>query len=443
MEENPSSSHATTATSPELLDQREIGRSDLVKSDLVKSDLVKLDAILHSTKHPAKLVLPGAAYAGDARSIEHKPVPASDTFAKEISKEAYLIIQPSQQAADLYAPADSGLLSGRSPQQWLQETQWVVATTQLSLLEAPSASPFKQVAVAETRSPSMTPSSAPFMIAADPANPTLPPVFSCPDPDPELGCLRVVNPIFPTPPPPILYLIPRVDFFRSNNLLLGIDPINDNLVRATLTLLAVPPLGPDTYILAAVDGAFSRYFKVPEFNYDELRIRAGILQRLSPTMTAEVGWGNQQLFIANDEIFGFPRGTRFLNEQAIRIDLSRRDQLSDRLFLNSIYQFRVGFAQPEERSRILNVLFLSLNYDLNPNRTVQLGLDYQFSAANYTVVRRTDIYHQLLGRVTLTAFRNVLLSAYGGFSFGGSTEPGVDFNSYVLGLSVSVNIVLF
>ncbi len=281
----------------------------------------------------------------------------------------------------------------------------------------------------------------PFQVAADPGNPSLPPTLPCANPDPELGCLLLDG--VPQGKPPLLYLTPRIDFFRSNNLLLGIVPISDGLVRSSLSLLAVPPLDANTFVLAGIEGAVSRYFKVPLYNYDELKMRVGILRRLSPTMTAELGWINQQLFIANNEIPQFPYGTRFLNEHAAQLTLSRQDKLSDRLSLNSIYQLRWGFAQPNTLSRLFNVLFLSLNYEMNRQRTVQVGLDYQFSAANYTDIQRTDIYQQILGRLSMQVVRNTQFSLYGGLSFGSSTAPTVDFNGVVLGVSLAVNLGLF
>lgn len=392
---------------------------------------------------------PPAASAPQTAPIALPSAPASLVPAQSprrdrtASKTLFLQQKPSRRAADLLTSPVRSNAPVFAPVA-APTHEWLVAATQLPLLDQaipdPLAIPIHGDG-AGARSPAALSPLASVRVAADPANPSLPPTFeNC---DPELGCLRIQGLPPSTAPQPILYLTPRVDFFRSNNLLLGIDPINAGLIRPSLTLLAIPRIGPNTYVLASVDGAFNRYFEVPQFNYDELRIRAGILHQLSPTMTAEVGWTNQQLFIANNEIPGFPSGTRFLNDQAIRFELSRRDQLTERLFLNSIYQFRVSFSDPEDRSRILNVGFLSLNWDLNPNRTVQLGMDYQFSAANYTVVKRTDIYQQLLGRITLNAFRNSQLSVYGGISFGDSTERGIDFNSYVLGVSMSVNWTLF
>jgi hypothetical protein len=276
-----------------------------------------------------------------------------------------------------------------------------------------------------------------------PSDPNRPPTLvppPCQNPDPELGCLDVQAP--PPGKAPILYLIPRLDFFRSNNILSGIDPVEDGLIRPfTLTLLALPPLGPNTYLAASVDLGLSRYFKLNQYDYNELRLRVGIFQRLSPTMSSEIGWSNQQLFIASNRIPGLPVGTRFLNDHGIRLELSRRDQLAKNLFLVSSYQLRWGFAVPEDRSRVINALFLSLNYNLT--RTLQLGLDYQLSLTNFTVIPRTDLYNQLLGRLTFGAFRNTQISFYGGFSGGNSTQTGINFDSFTLGVSMTVNLVIF
>ncbi len=314
-----------------------------------------------------------------------------------------------------------------------------IAFNQPSSRDRPFASGISSITDATTNAPNVIAAT----IAGDPNSPTVIPVPpKCSNPDPELGCLRLQD-ILPAAiaRAPVLYLIPRLDFYRSDNILSGIDPLDDGLVRPGVTLLAFPQLGPDTFLNAAVEAGFSRYFKVSQFNYDELRLRAGIFQRLSPTMSAEIGWSNQQLFIASDRLQGFPKGTRFLNDQALRFELSRRDQLAKKLFLSSFYQFRVGFAVPAIRSRIINVVFLSLNYDFNPN--IQLGIDYQLALANYTQTIRTDLYQQLLGRITYNAFRNTQLSVYSGYSFGNSTEAGINFNSFILGVSVTVNIVLF
>ena len=178
-----------------------------------------------------------------------------------------------------------------------------------------------------------------------------------------------------------------------------------------------------------------------QFNYSEFKLKAGIFQRLSPSMSAEIGWTNQQFFISNNQIFGLSAGTRFLNDHSIRFELSRQDRLAKKLSLNSFYQFRISFAEPSDRSRIINVVSLSLNYSLNPR--LQLGLDYQFASANFTMQPRTDLYHQVLSRISYSAFQNAQISLYGGISTGTSTESTINFNSFLLGISVSLSLVIF
>jgi hypothetical protein len=266
-------------------------------------------------------------------------------------------------------------------------------------------------------------------------------VPACLEPDPDLGCVKLQTPWYATAKPPVLYLVPRVDFLTSNNALSGIDPIDDSLLRLSLQLLALPPLGKNTYLVASVEGSLNRYLKVIQFNYDELKFRAGLLHQLSPSMSAEVGWTNQQLFISGNDIPGISRGSRFLDDHTLRLEISRRDQLAKRLSLSSFYQFRYSFADPDIRSRFSNVVFLSLNYDWTPR--LQTGLDFQFSSANYTKVPRTDLYYQVLGRLTYSAFQNGQINFYGGLSLGSSTQPGINFDSYILGVSISVNLPIF
>lgn len=264
----------------------------------------------------------------------------------------------------------------------------------------------------------------------------------CENPDLELGCLnpRIYDP--PLPRSPIAYLIPRFDFFNSTNVYSQLIQVKDALVKPGITLLLLPPLGKDTYFIGSVEGNLVRYSSLSEIDYNELRFRAGIYQRLSPTMFGEIGWSNQQLFIARDEIIGLPKGSRFFNDHSVRLELSRRDQLAKRLALNSFYQFRYSSTEPSDQSRIVNALVLSLNYDVIPAK-LQAGIDYQLSISNFTHQKRDDVYHQLLARLTYTVFRNTQLSAFAGYTFGHSTDPLVDFNSFIAGIGLTVNLPLF
>ena len=158
-------------------------------------------------------------------------------------------------------------------------------------------------------------------------------------------------------------------------------------------------------------------------------------------MFGEIGWSNQQLFVSGDKLFGLPSGTRFLNEHAIRLELSRRDRLAEKLSLNSFYQFRYSFANPIDRSQITHALSLSLNYDLKPN--LQVGLDYQLGSASFTQQKRHDLYNQVLGRITYAPLRNTQVSAFVGYGFGNSTDQAIRFNNLLVGVSVSLTLGLF
>ncbi len=274
---------------------------------------------------------------------------------------------------------------------------------------------------------------------SDPNSPFAPPVpAGC---DPELGCLWLQNPVATATSAPVMYLLPRLDIFRSNNILSGLNPVQDGLIRPGISLLVLPALGRSTYLNVSAEGALNQYLSLTQFNYSEIKFKAGIFQRLSPSTSAEIGWTNQQFFLSSNQLEGLSAGTRFLNDHSIRLELSRQDQLAKNLSLNSFYQFRISFTEPRDRSRIINVLSLSLNYSLNPR--VQLGIDYQFAAANFTVQRRTDLYHQALGRISYSAFRTAQISLYGGISTGSSTESAINFNSFLLGISVSLSLVIF
>jgi len=284
----------------------------------------------------------------------------------------------------------------------------------------------------------------PTSLPQQPNSPNNPqaPQAACPNPDPDLGCIPI-EPWVPPPPPraPIAYLLPRIDYFRSSNVFSAIDPVDDGFFRPGLTLFVAPPLGPKTYVVASVTGNFIRYSTQTQIDYNELLADVGIFQQLSPTMFGKIGWNYQQLFIYRDKIFGLPAGTRFLSDHAVKLELSRRDQLIGKLSISTFYQLRIGFAEPADRSRLINSLIASLNYDIQP--TLQVGLDYQFALAHFTQQAREDAYHQIGLRLTYTMFRNTQVNLFAGYSFGRSSDRTVDFNGLVFGVSLGTNLPLF
>lgn len=258
--------------------------------------------------------------------------------------------------------------------------------------------------------------------------------------DPELGKLRLRE-LEETPPPsersrskPILSLLGRVGYLRSDNLFSGVDPVDDGLLRSGLTLLATPSLGPRTSLSAAVTGNLIRYGEESEFDYDELRLNLGLRQQLSSRAYGEVGWRNRNLFDEED-------GDRFLNDHSFYLELGRRDTLAKQLSLDTFYQFRLSFADPDSRSQVTNSLGASLSYRLNPS--LKAALDYQFALANFTKQEREDQYHQLIARLTYTLSSNSRLYVFGGHNFGNSSDPDIDFDGLVFGAGVDFNLTLF
>ena len=249
--------------------------------------------------------------------------------------------------------------------------------------------------------------------------------------DPELGTLRVQKQEFQPSYEAIGHLLGEVGYFQSNNIFSGIDPVDDGLISSGLTLMVAPKLGAKTSLVTAIDGRLIRYIEQGDFNYNQLRLRASLRQQITPRMLGEIGWSNQKLFSAKT-------GDRFLSENSLHLALGRQDRITKRLWLNSLYEFRRSFADPESRSRVINSLSADLTYYINPR--LQLGLGYQFALFNFTQRDREDIYHLLLGSLTYATSRDSQLSVQGGFSFGHSSDPNIDFDNLFFSVSYTVDL---
>jgi hypothetical protein len=265
----------------------------------------------------------------------------------------------------------------------------------------------------------------------------------------ELGTIlakprEVPPPVEQLPPPPIAKPVTKfkpigslrgyVGFFATNNIFSSeVDPIQDGLVFTGLTLASAPlALGPTTYLNAGIDGNLIFYIDQSKFNYNQLRFYVSIYQQLSRRMYGELGWSNQQLFYAKDGDF-FSAGDRFLNENSLRLSLGRRDLLTQRLVLDSLYELRFNFADPDSRNRINNSLLLSLNYYWL--RTLQVGLNYQFNLSDFTLRQRQDQYHRLYANLTYGISDSTNVSLQGGASLGGSTDQNINFDGWFFSLN--------
>jgi hypothetical protein len=233
---------------------------------------------------------------------------------------------------------------------------------------------------------------------------------------------------------PIGHLLGQVGYFQSNNIFSGVDPVEDGLFLSNLTLFVAPKLGNKTNLITAIDGKIIRYVDHSNANYNLLRLRAGLRHQLTPEMFGEMGWSNQKLFIAKT-------GDRFLNENALRLALQRQDKISNNLWLNSLYEFQLGFADPDSRSRVINSLSADLVYNVQPR--LQVGLGYQFAASDFTQRDRNDNYHLILGSLTYATSHDSQINLQGGVSFGGSSDPNIDFDNLFLSISYTVELGRF
>jgi hypothetical protein len=252
----------------------------------------------------------------------------------------------------------------------------------------------------------------------------------------------------PPPPKPVTKFKPigslrgYVGFFGTNNIFSSeVGRIQDGLIFTGLTLASAPlALGPKTYLNAGIDGSLIFYIDQSQFNYNQIRFYVSISQQLSRRMYGELGWSNQQLFYAKDGDF-FSAGDRFLNENSVHLSLGRRDPLTQKLVLDSFYELRLNFADPDSRNRINNSFLLSLSYYWL--QSLQVGLNYQFNLSDFTLRQREDQYHRLYTSLTYGISDSSNVSVQGGVSLGGSTDQNINFDGWFFSLNYNFELGKF
>ncbi|AKG21862.1 hypothetical protein [Calothrix sp. 336/3] len=272
----------------------------------------------------------------------------------------------------------------------------------------------------------------------------------------ELGTLvlREVPPTLeePQPPPiitprrqfkPVGYLQARSGYFQTSNIFSDKKfPLTDGLYYYGLSFGSVPiALSSKTYLSGSVDGNIINYLDQSKFNYHQVRFNVSLYHQLTPRMYGELGWSNQQLFYAKDGKF-FNAGDRFLNENSWRVSLGRRDPLSERLMLDSFYEFRWSLTNPpEKRNRAIHSLWVSLSYYLQ--QSLQVGVDYQFGLSDFTQREREDQYHRFYGHLSygLSDYSSIYLQA--GVSVGDSTDPQISFDGWFFSINYNMEIGQF
>jgi len=244
---------------------------------------------------------------------------------------------------------------------------------------------------------------------------------------------------------PVGYLLGRVGYFHTSNIFSSRnDPTDDGLIFSGLTLAAAPfKIGPKTYLNGSIDGNIIRYNKKSEFDYNQIRFNLGVYQQLTNRMYAEIGWNNQQLFYSKDgDSFNFESGDKFLNENSFRFSIGRRDPLARKLNLDSFYELRLSLTNPpEKRNRIINYIWLSLNYSLQ--KSLRFGIDYQFNLSNFLERKREDQYHRLSGNLKYSISQLSSISLQSGFTNGGSTDDNIDFDGWFFSVNYSWDLGQF
>ncbi len=275
----------------------------------------------------------------------------------------------------------------------------------------------------------------------------------------ELGTIRARKvpeprqPLDPKQPPiekseekfkPVGYLLGRVGYFHTSNIFSSRDkPDDDGLIFSGLTLAAAPfKIAPKTYLNGSIDGNIIRYGDKSEFDYNQIRFNLGIYQQLTSKMYGEIGWNNQQLFYSKDDGSNFSSGDKFLNENSFRLSLGRRDPIAPKLNLDSFYQLRLSLTNPpEKRNRIINYVWLSLNYYLQ--QSLRLGVDYQFSLSNFLERSREDQYHRISANLRYSISNLNSINLQSGFTLGGSKDPNIDFDGWFFSVNYSWDIGQF
>jgi hypothetical protein len=234
---------------------------------------------------------------------------------------------------------------------------------------------------------------------------------------------------------PDVQLLLRSSVFSSSNIT-GLEALklSDTVFVNSAQLLATPKLGENTRLIASAGGGLVRFATEGNFNYNFLTFNVALQQRLAPGTFGQLGW-------VQDSLYRSDGGDRLVRDNAIQFILGRQDQLGRNLRLDSFYELRAGFANPDDQSRVTNTLGTRLRYDITP--TVQGALDYRLTFKNFTQVDRSDTEHQLGASVIYNISPDVFVAGTVSYLFGRSSESAVNLSNLSFGLNLGFNVPLF
>lgn len=254
--------------------------------------------------------------------------------------------------------------------------------------------------------------------------------------DPELGVLRLQElPTATNESSPSVYLQVYSNFFWTDNVLSVVDdPVDDGILQFGLSLSAFPALGSRTYLLSSVAGDLVRYTDETDLDYNDLSFDLGVYHAFTRRAYLELGWNNNQFFDRGS-------GDRFLNDHSFYVAVGRRDRLSSRWSLDTEYELEYNLADPISRNRAINRVRASLEYQITPR--LETDLSYRFTLVDFTKQDRNDFFHQFILGLNYDLSADSQISFFGGGRLGDSSESFLDFDSALVGVSISINLSLF
>lgn len=292
-----------------------------------------------------------------------------------------------------------------------------------------------------------TPSPAASPVAQIPGDPTAVPIAPAPaeevtpldpqDTQSELGEIRIIKSPPQQPAPrrqPDVQLLLRSSVFSSSNItaLSSFNP-SDTVFINSAQFLATPKLGETTRLIAAAGGGITRFATQGDSNYNFVTYNVAIQQRIAAGMYGQLGWLQDTLYRNAD-------GDRLLQENGVQLILGRQDQLGRKLRLDSFYELRASFANPDDQNRVVNTLGTRLRYDVTPQ--LQGALDYRLAFKNFTRVDRSDTEHQVSALAIYNINPDLFVAGSVSYLFGRSSDAAIDLNNLSFGLSVGLNIPL-
>jgi hypothetical protein len=251
----------------------------------------------------------------------------------------------------------------------------------------------------------------------------------------ELGEIEIIEKPAQTRRQPDVQVLVRSSVFSSSNITaLEAFKQADTVFTNTAHLLITPKLGENTRFIASAGGGIVRFASEGDSNYNIENYNVAVQQKLAPGTFGQLGW-------VQDTLRRPGSGDLLTRDNAVQVIVGRQDQLGKQLRLDSFYELRASFTNPNEDSRVANTIGTRLRYDISPK--VQGALDYRLSFKNFTQVDRSDTEHQVSALVIYNINPDVFLAGSASYLFGRSSNSAIDLNNLSFGLSLGFNLPLF